>query len=502
MADLDRLMQVRLEKLKRLVEGGEAAFPNDFRVTHTAREILDHYADHPKDGKIDDGEIYRIAGRVMAINDFGKGAFIRIQDRTARIQVFVSQREVGKEVFRGVFKLLDIGDFVGIAGPAFHTRTGELTVAARNLRILVKSLRPLPEKFHGLSDVELRFRQRYLDLIMNEETREIFEKRSRIIREIRKFFDARDYLEVETPMMQTVPGGAAARPFVTHHNALGLDLYLRIAPELYLKRLVIGGFERVYEINRNFRNEGISHKHNPEFTMLEFYEAYATHDDLMALTERLIAEVAQEVCGTLEIAWGEGTIDLSPPWPRVPMARLVGERVGLSQARVEEMDEAARTRIGEEIRKATGEPARAIEEGESNGHLLFEAFEALVEETLHAPTFVVGYPVEVSPLSRRSEKNPAFVERFELFIGGREIANGFSELNDPLDQRRRFEAQMRERAAGNEEAHALDEDFLRALEYGMPPTAGEGLGIDRLVMLLTNRASIREVILFPLLRPE
>ncbi|RME01470.1 MAG: lysine--tRNA ligase [Deltaproteobacteria bacterium] len=502
MADADRLRQVRLEKLRKLVEAGESPFPNDFRVTHTAREILEKYADHPSDEKIEDGIRYQIAGRVMAINDFGKGGFIRIQDRTGRIQVFVSKREVGAEIFTKLFKPLDIGDFVGVGGPAFHTRTGELTIAAQTFRLLVKSLRPLPEKFHGLSDVERRFRQRYLDLLMNPEVREVFQKRTRIIQEIRAFFDARDYLEVETPMMHPIPGGAAARPFVTHHNALDIDLYLRIAPELYLKRLVIGGFERVYEINRNFRNEGISHKHNPEFTMLEFYEAYATYEDLMSLTETLICGIAESVCGSLRIPWGEETIDLSPPWPRVSMARLVAERVGLSELEVEQMETDARKRICEAIERVTGEQPKAIEGGGGDGLLLFEAFETLVEDTLLSPTFVVGYPVEVSPLSRRSEKNPDFVDRFELFIGGREIANGFSELNDPIDQRRRFEAQMAQRAAGDEEAHALDEDFLRALEYGMPPTAGEGLGIDRLVMLLTNRPSIREVILFPLLRPE
>ncbi|MGH7769121.1 MAG: lysine--tRNA ligase, partial [Candidatus Binatia bacterium] len=378
-------------------------------------------------------------------------------------------------------------------GHLFRTKTKELTIEAKGLRLLAKCLRPLPEKWHGLADVEARYRQRYVDLMVNREVKELFQRRSQIIRIIRRFFEERDFLEVETPMMQSIPGGAAARPFITHHNALNMELYLRVAPELFLKRLLVGGMERVFELNRNFRNEGVSVRHNPEFTMLEFYQAYATYDDLMALTEDLFTTIAKEVVGSLKINYGEHEIDLKTPWRRLSLVDSIAEYGGAERHAL--ADAAGLSALAQ----AKG---LKFEPGLPYGKLLVEVFEKLVEPQLIQPTFIMGYPLEVSPLARKSERNPALVDRFELYVGGRELANAFSELNDPADQRERFEKQAAARKAGDDEAHAFDEDYVRALEYGMPPAAGEGIGIDRLVMLFTASPSIRDVILFPLLRPE
>jgi len=392
-----------------------------------------------------------------------------------------------------LFRGLDVGDIVSAEGHLFRTRTKELTLEAHEIRLLSKCLRPLPEKWHGLADVEARYRHRYLDLMVNPEVRQVFEKRSKIVRSLRRFFEDRDFLEVETPMMQAIPGGAAARPFITHHNALDMDLYLRVAPELFLKRLLVGGFERVFELNRNFRNEGISVRHNPEFTMLEFYQAYATFNDLMALTEDLFAALAGEVCGGLQIKYGDHAIDLTPPWRRLSIAQAIVAHGG---AKEEELGSL------EGLRQFCARKQLHVDLSASYGNVLVEVFEEVAEAGLIQPTFITGYPIEVSPLARKNEKNPALVDRFELYIGGRELANAFSELNDPADQRQRFLEQMEARKAGDDTASPIDDDYVRALEYGMPPAAGEGIGIDRLVMLFTDSPSIRDVILFPLLRPQ
>lgn len=427
----------------------------------------------------------------MAINRFGKSTFIRFKDRTGQMQAYVRKDKVGAETYT-LFKQMDIGDFVGMKGSVFQTKTGEWTLLVEELRLLSKATRPLPEKFHGLKDPEKRFRQRYVDLIMNPDTREIFLKRSRIIQAIRNFLLERDFLEVETPMMQPVPGGAEATPFKTHHNALDIDLYLRIAPELYLKRLVVGGFERVFEINRNFRNEGVSTRHNPEFTMLEFYQAYAGFEDLMELTEEMFRDVAEQVVGSTTFEYQEEMIDFSGDWRRIPLMTALSDIGGIPTEfhadREKLLEFAAASGIG-------------ITKADRLGKVITKLFDVLVEPKLIQPTFITGYPVEVSPLSRRSDRDPGLTERFELFIAGREIANGFSELNDPVDQEERFRQQMADREAGDEEAHPMDQDYIEALEYGMPPTAGEGIGIDRLAMLLTDAASIREVILFPHMKP-
>jgi lysyl-tRNA synthetase class 2 len=437
-------------------------------------------------------ERFTIAGRMMAVRDFGKGAFISIQDRKGRLQAFLRKNQLGEKGF-SLFKRLDIGDIVWVAGRVFKTRTGELTldVEEDGLRLLSKSLRPLPEKWHGLTDVEIRYRQRHLDLIVNPEVRKVFHQRSRIISLIRRFMEARDFLEVETPMMQPRAGGAVARPFKTFHNALGMNLFLRIAPELYLKRLITGGMERVFEINRNFRNEGISTFHNPEFTMMEFYQAYATYEDLMAMTEELFVSIVQDLFGSTRFTYQGNEIDVTPPWRRVTVRDAILQIGGVEAATLddpEKMKDLAR-KLGIEVKPS--DPA---------GKVMMAIFDETVEAKLIQPTFITHYPVDVSPLSRRNGQEPSLVDRFELYISGKEIANAFSELNDPVDQRQRFEMQIREREAGDLEAHEMDEDYIGALECGMPPTAGEGIGIDRLVMLLTDSASIRDVILFPLLR--
>ena len=446
------------------------------------------------------------AGRIVAIRSFGKANFLVLSDGKSRLQAYVREDSVKPRDF-DLFKLLDVGDLVGVEGRIFRTRTDELTVWVERLKFLAKSFEPLPEKWNELTDVEIRYRQRYLDLIVNPESRQVFETRSRVIRAIRRFLDARGYLEVETPMMQPMAGGALARPFVTHHNALDLPLYLRVAPELYLKRLVVGGMERVYEINRNFRNEGISTRHNPEFTMLEFYEAYSDYKKLMKLTEELIGAVADEVLGKQECTYAGTTISLRPGRPgfdkegftkrplRDAVRRAAAERLGRDVSEGDLRDRAAVTQLADDLGVDVAPDA-------GPGKITFALFEALCEDSLLQPTFVHDFPTEVSPLSKQCPGDPDTVERFELYIGGMEIANAFSELNDPAEQRRRFEAQRQARRAGDEEAHAMDEDYIRALEHGLPPTGGEGIGIDRLVMLLTDRQSIRDVILFPLLRPQ
>ncbi len=482
---------VRRKKLQALRERGLDPYPNDFRPDHTTAEV------HARLSALGEAELARaaplsIAGRVMALRDFGKAGFLQVQDRAGRLQVHARRDRLGDEGFE-VYRLLDLGDVIGVAGRPFRTRTSELTLEATELRLLAKALRPLPEKWHGLQDVETRYRQRYLDLIVNPDARRIFEMRARAVRYLRDFLVARGYLEVETPMMQPIAGGAAARPFVTHHNALDVDLYLRIAPELYLKRLVVGGYERVFELSRVFRNEGVSTRHNPEFTMLEFYQAHATYEDLMALTEEMLVGLAHEVAGGTTLQYGGEAIDLARPWPRRTMAELVSEYASVPAERVLERELLAPLAASRGITVHPNAPA---------GHLLAAVFEAVVEPHLVQPIFVTQFPIELSPLARRNDRDPRFVDRFELFVARHEIANAFSELNDPEDQRGRFEEQLRARAAGDAEAHAMDADYVRALEHGMPPTAGEGIGIDRLVMLLTGATSIREVILFPHLRPE
>jgi lysyl-tRNA synthetase class 2 len=440
----------------------------------------------------------RTAGRILAIRSFGKANFLVLSDGREKIQAYVRQDSLPEKDF-AAFKLLDFGDYVGVEGKLFRTKTNELTIHASSLQFLVKCFEPLPEKWHGLQDVEIRYRQRYLDLIVNPDARRVFQVRSKVLASIRNFLNGRGYLEVETPMMQPIAGGALARPFVTHHNALDMQLFLRVAPELYLKRLVVGGLERVYEINRNFRNEGISTQHNPEFTMLEFYQAYSDYHELMVMTEEMLSACAREAIGSDQITFGDHTISLAAPYRRVSLregARVkAAERLETSVSdddlrRVETASALAR-RLHIELLPSWGA-----------GKIATEIFERLNEDDLIQPTFVYDFPTEVSPLSKQKPDDPDTVERFELYVGGFEIANAFSELNDPAEQRRRFEAQLRDRAAGDAEAHAMDEDYIRALEYGLPPTAGEGVGIDRLVMLLTNSPSIRDVILFPLMRPR
>jgi lysyl-tRNA synthetase class 2 len=488
----NEIVDQRRAKLAELRAQGHNPFANGFNVDATAKAVQFAHADHDAAALETVETVYHVAGRIMAKRDFGKAAFVQIQDRTGRLQVYVARNLVGEESF-DLFRKFDLGDIVGLAGRPFRTKTDELSLRAESIQLLTKSLLPLPEKWHGLTDVETRYRQRYLDLMVNPDVREVFRKRSKIVSLIREYMVARDYLEVETPMMQPIAGGATAKPFVTHHNTLKMDLFLRIAPELYLKRLVVGGFERVFEINRNFRNEGISIQHNPEFTMMEFYQAYATYEDLMNLTEDLICHVAEQVVGCLKFKYGEREVDLSRPWLRLTVREAVLKYGDISAADINDRELllAYANKLGLELDKGIG-----------YGKLLTEVFDAVAEPELWQPTFITQYPTEVSPLSRKSDQDPSVVDRFELFVVGRELANAFSELNDPDDQRERFVKQLVEKEAGDEEAHAMDEDYIRALEYGLPPTAGEGIGIDRLVMLLTNSQSIRDVILFPQLRPE
>ncbi len=485
------LIQQRRDKLKALRDAGINPFPNDFRPTHTAAQIVAAHGNADGDALESLDETFAVAGRVMAFRRFGKAAFVKLQDRSGAIQAYVRRDAVGTDAYQW-FKRTDVGDYLGVVGTLMRTRTGELTVDARRVRLLTKSLRPLPEKWHGLTDKETRYRQRYVDLVMSPRVRETFRTRARIVHLMRGFFQDREFVELETPMMQPIPGGATARPFVTHHNALDMTLYLRVAPELYLKRLVVGGFERVFEINRNFRNEGLSNQHNPEFTMLEFYQAYATYEDLMGLTEELLAHVARELTGSTRVTYQGDEIELAPPWDRLTVREAVLRHGEIDEAGVD--DPAALAAYARSLGLAV--------DGLPHGKVLAEVFEAVAEPHLVQPTFVTRYPVEVSPLSRRSEDDPRFVDRFELYIARREIANAFSELNDPVDQLERFRQQAAALAAGDDEAHRVDRDYIRALEYGMPPTAGEDIGIDRLVMLLTDSPSIRDVILFPHMRPE
>jgi lysyl-tRNA synthetase class 2 len=487
------LMRERFRKVGALAASGAPPYPNDQKVGWTTAAVRAAAAGIPPEELPGKAIRVDIAGRVMALRRFGKATFLPLSDRSGNLQAYFKRDTLGEAAYEWFLATVDAGDILWVEGNLFVTRTGELTVEAARYRMLTKGIRPLPEKWHGLSDVETRYRQRYVDLIVNGEVREIFRRRARIVSFIRDYLVRRDFLEVETPMMQPVAGGATARPFVTHHNALDMDLYLRIAPELYLKRLLVGGFERVFEINRNFRNEGIDTQHNPEFTMLEFYQAYATHEDLMALTEDMLSSLAREILGDTKFAYQGETVDFTPPWERITVAGAV--------ARYGEVPE---ERLAEEgfLREMAGRLGIEDATTASPGRLLVAIFEEVAERKVAGPTFVTEYPIEVSPLSRRNDERAHLVDRFELIVRGREIANAFSELNDPVDQRGRFEEQLHRRERGDEEAHFMDEDFLRALEYGMPPAAGEGIGIDRLVMLFTDSPSIREVILFPQLRKE
>jgi len=490
MEDVNELIQERIKKLNRLIDFGIDPYGGPFDIEDRVSGIISKFEDISKEELGKKNEKCVIAGRIVAYRDFGKAAFAHIQDATGRIQIYLRKDILG-EIYN-ILKDIDIGDIVGIKGHLFRTKTNELTILVREFVLLCKSLRPLPEKWHGLRDVETRYRQRYVDLIVNPQVKEIFVRRSKLINAIRDFFDEKDFLEVETPMMQQIPGGATARPFKTHHNALGIDLYLRIAPELYLKRLLVGGYERVYEINKNFRNEGISIKHNPEFTMLEFYMAYVDYIYLMEFTEELFVYLCKKVTGSTSVTYEENTINFTPPWKRLSMIEAMHEQ-GIDPIVFKDIEKAKEYAFKNYI---------DISKKATHGKIIDEIFKKKVEPKLIQPTFIIDYPVELSPLAKRKKDNPEFVERFELFIAGREIANAFTELNDPADQRERFLKQVEARAEGDEEANLMDEDFLRALEYGMPPAAGEGIGIDRLLMILTNTASIREVILFPQLKPE
>ena len=492
--DSNTLIQQRRDKLVRRREVG-GAFPNDFRPDAQAAALHSAHDDTEKEALAAQALNVAVGGRVMTRRVMGKASFATLRDSTGDIQIFVQQAALGDEAY-AAFKDLDIGDVVAVSGELFKTKTDELSVRAADVRLMVKSLRPLPEKFHGLSDQETRYRQRYVDLMTSEETRNTFRMRSQIVAYVRRFFEAREFLEVETPMMQPIPGGAAARPFITHHNALDLQLYLRIAPELYLKRLVVGGFERVFEINRNFRNEGLSTRHNPEFTMLEFYQAWASYEDLMDMTEELMRGIASDVVGSQSIASesGDSSYDFGKPFTRLSLFDAVLQyNSGLDAQTLSTLEGA---------RAALSSAGGKVDQNWGLGKVQTELFEATVEEKLMDPTFITLYPTEVSPLSRRNDADPSVTDRFELFVGGREIANGFSELNDAEDQAERFREQVAGKEAGDDEAMHYDADYVRALEYGMPPTAGEGIGIDRLVMLMTGASSIRDVILFPLMRPE
>ncbi|MGI5839889.1 MAG: lysine--tRNA ligase [bacterium] len=484
--DVNEIMRHRLAKLDELRSRNIDPYGEKYEVSHSAQEIIDGFAEL-------EGKAVRVAGRVMSRRGHGKAAFADLRDLSGKIQIYLREDTIGAEQYDVFSHLIDVGDILGIVGSVFKTKRGEVTVAADNFTLLAKSLRPLPEKWHGLKDVELRYRQRYVDLIANPEVRDVFIKRAKIVQAIRRFMDNLGFLEVETPMMHPIAGGALAKPFTTHHNALDMDLFLRIAPELYLKRLTVGGLERVYEINRNFRNEGISTKHNPEFTMMELYQAYADFEDMMHLAETLVSQVAFEVLGTMQLNYQGQAIDLTPPWRRISMLEAIKQYAGVDFAALK--DDAA-------ARQAARSLEMSVEDNATKAQILDEMFEAYVEPELIQPTFVLDYPTEISPLAKMQKENPELTYRFEAFIYSREIANAFSELNDPIDQRNRFLQQLAEREKGDEEAHMMDEDYITALEYGLPPTGGMGIGIDRLVMLLTDAASIRDVILFPLMRPR
>jgi lysyl-tRNA synthetase class 2 len=498
----ENIYQLRLDKLKQIQALGQRVYPTKYEFTHTVPQILAEHS--PKNAEqLEASRVnVRVAGRIMAIRLMGKAGFAHLQQAGQQLQIYVKKDAVGEKGFE-LYKLLDLGDHIGVSGYLFRTRTGELSVHVEEITFLSKDLLPMPEKWHGLTDVELRYRQRYVDLFMNPEVREVFLKRAKLVQSMRTFLDARGFVEVETPMMQPIAGGAVAKPFVTHHNTLDIDLFLRIAPELYLKRLTVGGFDRVYEINRNFRNEGISTRHNPEFTMLEFYQAYTDYRGVMDLTQALITQAAQDVTGGTKTKWGEQEIDWSN-WRRMTMREAIIEywpesaRAKPSMADFASHD-AVKALVG---RFNSAHSHMAYDPNEPAGKTIASLFEAVAEEHLTQPTIIYEFPTAVSPLSKQKADEPDWTERWEIYIGQMEISNGFSELNDPEDQRRRFEQQLQARERGDEEAHQMDEDYIRALSYGMPPAGGVGVGIDRLTMLLTNSQSIRDVILFPLLRPE
>ena len=487
MDDRDEIT-VRRRKLARLRERGET-FPNDWRRTHFANDIQEQYVDTTKQQLEQESCSVTLAGRIVLRRDMGRASFATLRDGSGTIQCYLRSDSLPDEEYSLFKELTDLGDIVGVSGTLMRTNKGELTVQATQFKLLTKSLLPFPSKYQGVEDQELKYRRRYLDLIANESSREVFETRSQIIKSVRQFFDARDYLEVETPMMHPIPGGAVAKPFITHHNVLDMDLFLRVAPELYLKRLVVGGFERVYEINRNFRNEGLSTRHNPEFTMLEFYQAYATYEDLIALTSELIYEITQTLFQTDTIRWGDYEVSFTREPKVLTMEESVALALGISQP--------SDVRDEKTLRQHATKHNVSLTKDLGWGGVLNEVFETLVEPTLIDPCFIVQYPIEISPLARRNEADPLFADRFEYFVGGREIANGFSELNDPDDQAERFQNQVRRLNLGDEEAMHFDQDYITALQYGLPPTAGEGLGIDRLVMLFTNTSTIRDVLLFP-----
>ena len=488
--ELNDLLKVRREKLDVLKDNNIDPFGHRFDRSHTASKMLEEFDSFTKEELAEQEKTVSLAGRIMTKRGKGKAGFAHVQDLTGQIQFYVRKDTVGDEQYE-LFDSMDIGDIIGVSGEAFKTKVGELSVKVSDLQLLSKSLRPLPDKFHGLKDVEQRYRQRYLDLIMSPESKQTFIARSRIIQSMRRYLDDQGFLEVETPMMHSIPGGASARPFVTHHNALDMELYMRIAIELHLKRLIVGGMERVYEIGRVFRNEGVSTRHNPEFTMLELYEAYADYKDVMSLTEQMVAHIAKEVTGSTTIQYGEDEINLEPEWKRLHMVDAVKEVTGV---------DFWQQMTDEEARDLAKEHGVDVKETMDFGHVVNEFFEQKVEDTLIQPTFVYGHPVSISPLAKKNPEDGRFTDRFELFIVAREHANAFTELNDPIDQRERFEAQLVEREQGNDEAHMMDHDFIEALEYGLPPTGGLGIGIDRLVMLLTNAPSIRDVLLFPQMR--
>ena len=492
LAQLDEQVRVRFEKLEKVKTRNENPYKNGIYPSALAAALHRDFDEKSREELETLNVKHVVSGRLMAIRIFGKASFVTLRDRSGVIQLFIQKDKLGEEAYVR-FKELDVGDIVSGAGSLFKTKTGELSVHCEQLQLVTKSLRPLPEKYHGIADVEIKYRQRYLDLIMSESTKKTFKKRFQIIDEIRKFFQERDFMEVETPMMHPIVGGANARPFTTHHNTLDMDLYLRIAPELYLKRLVVGGFERVYEINRNFRNEGISIKHNPEFTMLEFYQAYATYEDLMDLTENLFQRVADRTIGSRKITYSGSEINLDGNWERISVEDAI--------IKYSDFKDRSKLRDREALLEYGDKKKLSMNPKDTTGGLMMVVFDEEVEPKLIQPTFVTLYPLDVSPLSRKNEKDPFLVDRFELYIFGREMANAFSELNDPIDQKERFQAQVEAKNAGNEEACDMDEDYVMALEYGMPPTAGEGIGIDRMVMLFTDSPSIRDVILFPLMRP-
>lgn len=481
--DLNELMRVRREKMTAIAAQDIEPFGRKYNYTHHANDIIEGF-------ETLEGQTVRVAGRIMTIRGHGKASFAHLMDMSGQVQVYFRQDAIGEEAYN-LFHLIDLGDLVGIEGTVFRTQKGEISIKAANFEFLAKALRPLPEKWHGLKDVEMRYRQRYLDLIVNPDVRKTFAMRSKIIKAMRQYLDSKDFMEVETPMMHPIAGGAAARPFITHHNALDMKLYMRIAPELYLKRLIVGGFEKVYELNRVFRNEGISIRHNPEFTIMELYQAYADYEDVMKITEESIAHIAMEVLGTTKITYQGQEIELAPPWNRITMPEAVKKYSGEDFSTVTTIEEA---------RAIADRLGVHYEQKDAIGNIVNSVFEEVAEKHLIQPTFIIGHPVEISPLAKRNKENPAITDRFEAFIFGREMANGFSELNDPIDQKERFLNQVAQRESGDDEAHMMDEDYVNALEYGMPPTGGLGIGIDRLVMLLTDSYSIRDVLLFPHMR--